>query len=117
VLLHHLAFRTENIPALRAFYQGLLGLHLTRVTETGSVWLRSGPVILMLEKRGAHEPTVCAGSMDMIAFQIDAHMQPALRKRLIDAGHCVEAETSFTFYVRDPDGRRIGISSYVFESL
>ena len=31
---------------------------------------------------------------------------------LARAGVAVEAATEFTLYVRDPDGRRVGLSSY-----
>ena len=32
--------------------------------------------------------------------------------RLREAGVAIEDRTAFTLYVRDPDGRRVGLSSY-----
>ena len=62
----------------------------------------------MLEKRDEGEPAVPAGSKDLVAFAVSSSMIA----RLAAAGVVVEARTAYTLYVRDPDGRRIGLSSY-----
>lgn len=110
--IHHLALRTFDLPGLRHFYCEVLGLREREVRPNGSVWLAAGDAILMLEPASADEPPVARGSMDFLSFRIS----PAERKGVMDAltqsGIPIEAETEFTLYVRDPDGRRVGVSHF-----
>jgi hypothetical protein len=46
------------------------------------------------------------------AFAIEAGDRARVEARLASAGTAVEARTGFTLYVRDPDGRRLGLSAY-----
>jgi hypothetical protein len=89
----------------------VLGLTVTRRTAGRSVWLDAGGTILMLEIRDEGEPALPTGSKELVAFTIEA----GLRERLLEAGIPIEARTSYTLYLRDPDGRRIGLSSYPTE--
>ncbi len=50
--------------------------------------------------------------MELVAFAIDD--LPSWRRKLAEAGVVIEAETVHTLYVRDPDGRRVGLSTYAF---
>ncbi len=61
----------------------------------------------MLERAGDGEPRVPAGTMDLVAFAVED--KEAWRGRI-----AVEAETEHTLYFRDPDGRRVAVSSYAF---
>ncbi|HEU4537251.1 MAG TPA: VOC family protein, partial [Polyangiaceae bacterium] len=79
-----------------------------------SVWLGVGPVVLMIELAAPDEPLAPAGSLDLVAFAIAPGEREAWRGRLEAAGAPVEAETAHTLYFRDPDGRRVGVSSYPF---
>ncbi len=102
--------RTTDLPRLEAFYTGPLGMRvLRRDPARGSVWLEAGGAVLMLETCDVAEPPVPAGSLELVCFAIDAADRDAFRARVT-----VEAETASTLYFRDPDGRRIGVSSYVF---
>jgi catechol 2,3-dioxygenase-like lactoylglutathione lyase family enzyme len=103
--IHHVALRTQDVPRLLEFYAGTLGLRV--LEHEHSVWLEAGDAIVMLEARGPSEPDVPVGSMEMIAFAISPEERAALARRLP-----VESETRFTIYVRDPDGRRVGLSHY-----
>jgi glyoxylase I family protein len=108
VRVHHVAFRTDDLEALERFYAEVLGLAVLRRSDERSVWLDAGGSILMLEKRDSNEPLVPAGSKELVAFSVSAPMI----ERLGAAGIVIEARTAYTLYVRDPDGRRIGLSSY-----
>lgn len=104
--IHHVALRTHDLPRLERFYAGVLGLAVMRRDHArGSVWLEAGGAVLMLERAGAAEPPVPVGTMDLVAFAVDD-------KEPWRAKVAVEAETQHTLYFRDPDGRRVAVSSY-----
>lgn len=105
-MIHHLAFRTRALARLERFYTEVLGLAVTRRTER-SVWLAAGATILMLERAETDEPEVVSGSMELVAFAATAE----LRAR-VEGAVPIEGRTSYSLYFRDPDGRRVGISSY-----
>jgi glyoxylase I family protein len=107
VRVHHVAFRTDDLEALRRFYADVLGLTIIRRSER-SIWLDAAGTILMLEKRDDDEPRVSPQSKELVAFAVSKPMID----RLGEARIAIEARTAYTLYVRDPDGRRIGLSSY-----
>ena len=109
--VHHLAFRTGDLGLLERFYVGALGLAVVRRQER-SVWLDAGGTIIMLEMRDEGEAAHPAGSMELVAFAVASDARALAVDRLARAGVGVEASTEFTLYVRDPDGRRVGLSSY-----
>ena len=98
VRIHHVAFRTHDLPRLEAFYRDLLGLSVTRTSET-STWLAAGDAHLMLERKDEGEPDT-------------PEERAECTRKLEEAGVPIEAETSFTIYFRDPDGRRVGLSHH-----
>lgn len=108
VRVHHLAFRTDDLEALERFYASVLGLAVIRRNEERSIWLDAGGAILMLEKRDEGEPSVPPGSKDLVAFAVSKGVMDRLAAEHVS----IEARTAYTLYVRDPDGRRIGLSSY-----
>jgi catechol 2,3-dioxygenase-like lactoylglutathione lyase family enzyme len=110
--LHHLAFRTPDLARLERFYVEGLGLTVLRRQEGRSVWLDADGALLMLELTEADEPCHAPGSKELVAFAVAADSRAACTERLARAGVGVEASTDYTLYVRDPDGRRIGLSSY-----
>ena len=110
--VHHLAFRTGDLERLERFYVDALGLAVIRRDGARSVWLDAGGAIVMLELREHDEPTIDAASKEMVAFAVEPETRGARVDRLTRAGVTVEDATDFTLYVRDPDGRRIGLSSY-----
>jgi catechol 2,3-dioxygenase-like lactoylglutathione lyase family enzyme len=103
--IHHIALRTRDVARLEAFYAGTLGLLVLK--REGNVWLGAGDAIVMLEARGPGEPDVPVGSFELVAFAISPGERAEFARRLP-----IEAETPFTLYVRDPDGRRVGLSHY-----
>jgi catechol 2,3-dioxygenase-like lactoylglutathione lyase family enzyme len=112
--IHHIALRARDTSRTERFYVSVLGLEVRRRDpERGSVWLRAGDVVLMIERMEAGEPAPADGSMDLVAFAVND--REAWRARLAEAGVSVEAETPNTLYFRDPDGRRVGVSVYAFD--
>jgi catechol-2,3-dioxygenase len=111
--LHHLALRTRELERLEEFYVGVLMLRvLRRDGPRGSVWLGAGSVVLMLERASVEEPAVPAGSLDLVAFTASDTPLASWRAHLESAGVAVEGATEHTLYFRDPDGRRIGVSTF-----
>jgi catechol 2,3-dioxygenase-like lactoylglutathione lyase family enzyme len=113
--IHHLALRAPDTTVTEGFYVGVLGLRIVRRDAArGSVWLDAAGTVVMIEPAGDAEPGVHAASMELVAFAIDD--LPSWRRKLAEAGVVIEAETLHTLYVRDPDGRRVGLSTYPFAS-
>jgi catechol 2,3-dioxygenase-like lactoylglutathione lyase family enzyme len=112
--LHHLALRTVDLERLLAFYATWLACPIARDQRPRAVWLSLGDaVMLMIEQAAPGEPSLPAGSLELVAFRVTADERCALRARLVAAG-MLEAETAHTLYMRDPDGRRVGFSSYAW---
>lgn len=112
VRLHHLALRTADPPALARWYAALFGLPAWREGSDRSVWLRLDDAALMIERAEPAEPAVPPGSMEFFALRVTARERDAFVDRCARAGVEVEHRTAYTVYVRDPDGRRVGVSCY-----
>jgi catechol 2,3-dioxygenase-like lactoylglutathione lyase family enzyme len=113
VRVHHLAFRTSDVLRLGKFYEETLRLRVIK-RSAGRIWLEIGPAVLMLEARDPGEPALAAGTGELVAFAIGEDERQVWEERLAASGVVVEARTAHTLYFRDPDGRRIGVSSYAF---
>jgi len=101
--------RTSDVPRLERFYVDVVGLAVARRDDArGSVWLKAGSAVIMLEPAEPGEPAILRGSQELLAFAVDD--KEPWRTRV-----AVEAETAQTLYFRDPDGRRLAVSAYVLE--
>ncbi len=110
--LHHLALRTRDLEELLAFYRRWFGLAIVRDQRPRAVWLAIEPAaVLMIERAEPEEPAVAEGSRELVAFAVEAEARATLRERLVAEG-LLEAETEHTLYFRDPEGRRVAVSSY-----
>jgi glyoxylase I family protein len=111
--LHHVALRVADCEVARAFYSELLGLKETRRSEgadgLASVWVQAGETILMLERR-LRGSGADSGSGHVLAFSVDDLGE--WERRLAQAGVAVEDRTAHTLYFRDPDGHRVGLTTY-----
>jgi glyoxylase I family protein len=111
--IQHVALRARDPDVTERFYVAVLGLRVAaRHDARGSVWLDAGGVVVMVERAEGGEPPVSQGTRELIAFAVDD--LPTWRLRLAAAGVAIEAETPHTLYLRDPDGRRVGLSTYPF---
>ncbi|MDB4974742.1 MAG: Lactoylglutathione lyase [Myxococcaceae bacterium] len=110
--LHHLALRTHDLERLLAFYLRWFGLPVERDARPRSVWLKLEPgAVLMIERAEANEPRPPAGSQELLCFALSIGERVRLREALV-AADMLEGETEHTLYFRDPDGRKVGVSSY-----
>jgi catechol 2,3-dioxygenase-like lactoylglutathione lyase family enzyme len=116
--LHHLALRTRDVEPLEAFYAGVLGLDCVRRDGTRSVWLAIGDAVLMIERADDAEPAPDPRSMELVALAArDVAERDAIEARLRERDVAIEARTAHTIYFRDPDGRRVGVSTYPLEPV
>ena len=113
--LHHLAFRTHDLEALARFYGEVFGWEVYRRQGERAVWFRLGAGMLMLELAEPGENDPPAGSKELFCVEMPENERQSFRRKLAGLQVDVEDETEFTLYFRDPDGRRVGVSSYRFE--
>ena len=110
--VHHLAFRTHDVDALVAFLVELLGLPEVKDARPRSVWLGlSDGSVVMVERAEDGEPGIPPGSLELAAFEVEADEKARIREEACRRG-CFDGETAHTVYLRAPDGRRIGVSTY-----
>ena len=119
--LHHLAIKVVDLAIAEAFYVGVLGLPVLRrwpmADETGdrSVWLDLGQgAFLALEKAGVGRDAKIEeeAGYHLFALRIRREDREGMKKRLTMAGFPSYQETAFTFYIRDPEGNRVGLSHW-----
>jgi catechol 2,3-dioxygenase len=110
--LHHLALRARDVETTVAFYREVLGLAEVQSARPRSVWLGlAGGAVLMVEARNEAEPQVPDGSLELFAFRVDDARKHEIRALAVERG-CFDGETGHTVYLRDPDGRRVGVSTH-----
>lgn len=111
--IHHVAFRVADLQRSTRFYREVLRLRLRKDESPRSVWLDiDRDSVLMLEARSRNEPSIASGSLELVAFRVSDREKLRIRTVCIETG-CFDGETSHTVYLRDPDGRRIGVSTYL----
>lgn len=113
--LHHLALLTPDPASLAAWYASTFGLaELRRHTDeegVRSVWLDVDGVILMVE-RGAGIATEPVLGWHGVYLAAEGGAREEWLGRLRQAGVEPHHATSYTLYVRDPEGNVVGISAY-----
>jgi catechol-2,3-dioxygenase len=119
--LGEVAFRVNDLEAMRRFYEEVIGLEVMRVTDA-FVFFRLGPghaghtQVLALFARGV--PVGPEGTtVDHIAFNIDLADYEAERARLEGLGLKVELSIHVwvkwrSLYVRDPEGNLVELVCY-----
>lgn len=119
--MHHLALRVKDPATSAGFYGGLLGLReLSRhIDDDGdgsprAVWLALGDAVLMLE-RALLPPGPAEGSAHVLVLGVDD--LSVCEARLLAAGAVIVERTRFTLYLQDPDGHRVGLSTFRFVGL
>lgn len=115
--VHHVALRTRDLARAERFWVEVVGLGLRRRDGERAVWLGLDDAVLMLERAAPDEPAIPPGSMDFLALRTDATGRAGFERRCAAAGVSLEARTAHTSYVRDPDGRRVGVSTHPLDGL
>jgi glyoxylase I family protein len=120
--VHHLAIKARNVERVAAFYREVLRLdeRMRHHDDHGvrSIWLACGETILMIERSetGATDRKTSFSEdppgLHLLALHIRAQDAAAWRAHLERAGHPIERATPYTIYALDPEGNRIGLSSY-----
>lgn len=109
--IHHLALRSPDPASLVAFYVDVIGLRVLREQPHG-VWLGLSDAVLMIEQAAAGEPPPDPASMRLLAFAVTEAERAAIGRRLAERAVAIEDRTAFTWYFRDPEGRRVGVSTF-----
>lgn len=122
--LHHLALRVADPERSARFYGDVLGLpelarHHADDGTTRAVWLGLGGAVLMLERKllppGPNEGS--AHVLVLAANPDDPNALAAWTERLTAASVAIVERTAFSLYFHDPDGHRLGVSTFVFAGL
>lgn len=121
--LHHLALKARDVTRMADFYRVVLGLPEMRRAHDArglrAVWLDAGGTILMVERADHAGPEPAARDFHadppglfLIALRVEAADHPAWIERLEANGVHLAHRTEATLYLRDPEGNRVGLSSY-----
>ena len=123
--VHHVAIKARDVVRVATFYREVLGFaevarHLDGEGSLRSIWLLlpGGPILMIERAYGIDAPAAEGGffaerpGLHLLAFTIAAGSGAEVRRRLSDHGVAVEHHTDYTLYVLDPEGNRVGLSSY-----
>lgn len=118
--LHHLALKAQDPARLAEFYMRTFQLsELKRHQDEGglrSVWLQLGEGILMIERADTPGPSPIAEldppGLHLLSLRIAADQHQSWRARLAAQGVSITHSTAFTLYFVDPEGNRLGLSSW-----
>jgi catechol 2,3-dioxygenase-like lactoylglutathione lyase family enzyme len=119
--VHHVAIKARDVERVASFYRDVLGLveerrHQDDAGLLRSLWLRAGTTIVMIERAGTeaepHGPAntgffVDPPGLHLLAFTISAEDREDFAARLP-----IVHRTDYTLYLLDPEGNRVGLSSY-----
>jgi len=112
-MIHHIAMTTPDPDRLARFYETIPGLSVIRRNEESgslrSVWFAGDDgVILMIERGEAKAPFALVFNLRVRNANDDAETVRDLSSII----PLEEERTEYTLYFRDPDGNRLGFSSY-----
>ena len=122
--VHHVALGAHDPASLCAFYTRCLGAKILKTHRhpdgtIRAIWLTFGPspMVLMLEataaaRRPPHQGVEAGFFLLALAFSEAARGEA--ERQLQAEGFAIEDRTEFTSYTRDPEGNRVGLSSYQF---
>lgn len=113
--LHHLALRVADVARAAAFYEAVLELrvHSAHREQDGSlrsVWLLLGEGALLMLERSLRGVGPDAGSGHVLVLAVSD--LAAWERRLFDLRVAIVDRTLFTLFFRDPDGHRVGVSTF-----
>jgi glyoxylase I family protein len=122
---HHLAVQVRDLARVERFYCDVLGLKVLRhwpaTSGVGqrSVWLDVGDGAFLALEVVASGTTAAKDparrdrpGLHLVALRIAAGERARWEERLARAGVEVYHRTSFTIYLRDPEGNGVGLSHH-----
>lgn len=117
--IHHIAIGALDVETVARFYREAFGLmertrHADAAGALRSIWLDAEDTLLMIERALAPRARVdgVVSGPFIVVFAVDASERAALEDRLGAMGAPIEERTRFTSYTRDPEGNRVGFSSW-----
>lgn len=114
--VHHIAIQVADLERVATFYRDLLGLTPIEAPRADARWFDASGTILMLERCDGSpgvDPFVTPRTgFHVVAFAIHASERAGLAERFKRAGVHIERETTYSFFVRDPEGNRLALSHY-----
>jgi catechol 2,3-dioxygenase-like lactoylglutathione lyase family enzyme len=118
--VHHIAVKVADLARAESFYVSVLGLPVVRrwpASDAGqdrSVWFDLGAGAFLALERGETGPRKSenGSGMHLLALRIRRDQREVWASKLAQAGYAVYQQTSFTLYVLDPEGNRIGLSHW-----
>ena len=121
--LHHIALKAGDVVRMADFSRIVLGLpELRRAHDARGLratWLDLGTGILMVERADAEGPAPAEAAFEhdppglhLLALGIPADERTKWIARLEANGVPIVGQTDYTIYVRDPEGNRVGLSSW-----
>lgn len=116
---HHLAIRARDVQRVAAFYRDVLQLEVVTAPRPSVVWLRAGELLLMIEPMerdvedsSTRDAATLQQGFYLFALMIEPDARETWEQRLAKHNVPIENRSDFTLYVRDPEGNRVGLSSY-----
>lgn len=121
--IHHLAIQCNDLPTMARFYEKVLRCKVERrwPAEDGterSVWLRSGNSVIALERcELTPDPDPWQSDepgLHLLALEIAWQNRETWLKWLQHQEVPVVFESTWTIYLHDPEGNRVGLSHFPF---
>jgi catechol 2,3-dioxygenase-like lactoylglutathione lyase family enzyme len=125
--MHHIAIQCRDLVGMVRFYERVLRLRVDRrwpadapdqPTGDRSVWLKLGTGVLALERcRAVPQPPDWqdeSTGLHLLAVEISWQNRGVWLDHLEHCGIPVVFESTWTIYIRDPEGNRIGLSHFPF---
>ena len=120
--VHHVAVKAKDPERTAAFYREVLRLSETDRHEDDrglrSVWLKASDTVLMIERSDTAQPGPAPAfdedppGLHLLALRIRPEDRSAWIRELEARGHPVVQQTDYTLYVSDPEGNRVGLSTW-----
>jgi catechol 2,3-dioxygenase-like lactoylglutathione lyase family enzyme len=117
--LHHIAIGALDVERLADFYGDLFSLpevarHRDDMGHLRSIWLGMADGVLMIERTVATRPRVdgVGAGPFITVFHTTTDERTLLEQKCESLAAPVEERTTFTSYTRDPEGNRVGFSTW-----
>jgi catechol 2,3-dioxygenase-like lactoylglutathione lyase family enzyme len=118
--LHHIAIGALDVEHVAQFYREVFSLpelarhHDETAGTLRSIWLGVDDTILMIERATTQRGRVdgVGAGPFITVFRSTKDERTLLEERISSSGGRIEERTAFTSYTRDPEGNRVGFSTW-----